>query len=206
MEKKFTVIVADDHQGIRQGIIEILETERKFEVIAEAENGKEAVQLVKNKNPDLLILDVKLPGMMGPDVAQELTETDQPTKILALSSYDYPQFIQDMISNGAQGYLTKDEAPDLLLTAAGEILKGQADLFISADLQEKTRIDITKHRETSHNFSKMEFVILDLVKKGYQAAEIADQLDFPLNRVSRYLRILMVKYQVNSVEELRSAI
>jgi len=143
MDQKYTVIIADDHPGIRSGVARILEGSGEFEVVAEAGDGKEALQVVQKHLPDLLILDVKLPEMAGPEVAQNLSSSDLPTIILALSSYDVPEFVENMIENGAKGYLTKDQAPKWLPVAALDLLEGRKELWITENLREKTGIDLS---------------------------------------------------------------
>lgn len=142
MEKKYTVIIADDHPGIRSGVAGILEGSGGFEVVAEAGDGKEALQAVNKHLPDLLVLDVKLPELTGPEVAQTLSSNDLPTIILALSSYDLPEFVENMIENGARGYLTKDQAPKWLPAAARDLLEGRKEIWIAEPLLKKTDIDI----------------------------------------------------------------
>lgn len=137
MNGKYTVVIADDHQGIRTGITGILEGSGEFTVVAEAGDGLEALHAVEEHKPDLLILDVKLPEMEGPEVARSLSSSDVPTMILALSSYDLPEFVESMIENGARGYLTKDQAPQWLSTAALDLLEGRKEIWVAEDLRKK---------------------------------------------------------------------
>lgn len=141
MEGKYTVVIADDHPGIRSGVARILEGSGDFRVVGEAQDGNEAVEIVKKKQPDLLILDVKLPELEGPEVAHKITSSESSTLILALSSYDLREFVIDMISNGAKGYLTKDQAPLWLLSAARDLLEGNQEIWLADDLREKTGWD-----------------------------------------------------------------
>ena len=141
MKKKYTVVIVDDHQGVRSGIAGILEGSGAFCVVGQASDGREALQIVAEHEPDLLILDVKLPKLEGPDVARKLTESDMPTAILALSSYDLPEFVKNMIENGAQGYLTKDQAPRLLIRASLEILEDEHKLWIPQELKQQVNLD-----------------------------------------------------------------
>jgi DNA-binding NarL/FixJ family response regulator len=138
MKGKYTVVIADDHSGIRSGVAGILEGSGDFRVVGEAQDGREALEVVKKKQPDLLILDVKLPKLEGPEVAQRITSSDSSTIILALSSYDLREFVIDMIASGAKGYLTKDQAPVWLLSAARELLEGKREIWIADDLRKKT--------------------------------------------------------------------
>jgi DNA-binding NarL/FixJ family response regulator len=145
-QRPYRVIIADDHQGVRLGIQEILHNAGDFEVVAQAGDGSQAVKLVKQKEPDLLILDVVLPELRGEKVARQITADDSDTKILALSSFDNRQYIAAMLENGASGYLTKDEAPKLIALAAREILEQEDEIWVSDELRVKTRLDFSSFR------------------------------------------------------------
>lgn len=137
MNETYRVIVADDHPGIRSGVTEIIEVSGEFKVVAEAADGGETLNIVNQYQPDLLILDVQLPDLRGPDIARELSSSDLSTVILALSAYQLPEFVWEMIENGARGYLTKDQAPELLLEAARYLMNGADEIWIAEDLKEK---------------------------------------------------------------------
>jgi len=142
MDQKFTVVIADDHPGIRSGIMGILEGSGNFAVVGEARDGMEALLLVKRLEPDLLVLDVKLPEMEGPEVAASLSDLELPTIILALSSYDLPEFVENMIQNGARGYLTKDLAPRWLSVAALDLLEDRKDIWVPEKLRKDLELDL----------------------------------------------------------------
>ena len=91
MDQKITVVIADDHQGVRQGIKQLIERGGRFEVIAEAEDGKQAIEIVKQEMPDLLILDVVMPLLRGDEVARRLINEKPDLKILAVSSFEHPK-------------------------------------------------------------------------------------------------------------------
>ena len=205
-QEEYSVVVADDHRGIRKGIIQIIESDPAFKVVAEAKDGSHAVAAVEKYQPDLLILDVMLPDMEGPEVAMTITNRESSIKILALSTFDYPEYIQNMLASGAQGYVTKDEAPDLLHQAALDILRGDGQLWLSRELRGKLGENLVPNMETSPSYSKEELRILDLIKQGKSENEIAGHLDYSQKRLSRYLKILAMKHNAKSFEELRTII
>lgn len=202
MKELHTVIIADDHEGVRKGIKRLLEKNGEFEVIGMAKDGKEAVQLVSQETPDLLILDVKLPVLRGEEVAYRLTETVPDVRILAISSFDSPQYILGMLENGARGYLTKEEAPFLLQKAARDILLNDATQWISEKLKQRTGITFTKDEKTALHLSATEKQIVAYLKEGRTETEIARELAFSTSRVKRYIQILLMKYEVSSVKAL----
>ena len=141
MNETYKVIVADDHPGIRSGVRDMIEESGEFEVIAEAADGKDALSYVKKLIPDLLILDVQLPDIRGPEIARRLKSENLPTVILALSAYGLSDFVIDMIENGAQGYLTKEQAPEFLLEAARDLMGMGKEVWIADELKEKIGLD-----------------------------------------------------------------
>lgn len=119
------IVLADDHDKVRNGIRNLLEHTQDILVVGEASNGAEAVKLVETLSPDILLLDMEMPIMNGTQVAMELKRKELPVKILALSAYDDQQYILSMLSLGAAGYLTKEEVPEILIKAIRGIAQGQ---------------------------------------------------------------------------------
>src|SRR5512135_2440352 len=122
--EKIRVVIADDHAVMRVGIRNILTRSNKINVAGEASNGAEAIQLVSELSPDVLILDMEMPVMDGVEVARRLQTNDSPVHILVLSAYDDRQYILEMLNMGAAGYLIKDEAPEVIVDAVQGIANG----------------------------------------------------------------------------------
>jgi two-component system, NarL family, response regulator DegU len=122
---KIRVIIADDHAIMRVGIRNILTRSSEINVVGEASNGAEAIELVKEYKPDVLILDMEMPIMDGVEVARRLKGDHSPVKILVLSAYDDRQYILEMLEMGASGYLIKDEAPEVIVDAVQRIAAGE---------------------------------------------------------------------------------
>ena len=119
------VILADDHAIVRAGIRHILQRTPDIQVMGEASTGTEAIQLVNQLVPDVLLLDIEMPGLNGIEVARKLNATNLPVRILILSTYDDRQYITEILSHGAAGYLTKDEAPESIVEAIRSIARGE---------------------------------------------------------------------------------
>lgn len=205
MNETHTVVIADDHEGVRKGIKRLLEKSGEFIVVGQAKDGKEAIQVVSREAPDLLVLDVKLPILRGEEVARRLTEMYPNIKILAISSFDNPQYILGMLENGARGYLTKEEAPVLLQKAAKEIILNNANRWISESLKRQTGITFQVDEQPALQLSSTERRIVELLKQGKAETEIAKLLMFSSARVKRYIQILLMKYNVRTIEELIEA-
>jgi DNA-binding NarL/FixJ family response regulator len=119
------VILADDHVVVRIGIRNLLSRSADISVIGEASNGVEAIQLVNELKPDVLLLDMEMPELDGVEVARRLRAAKAPVKILALSAYNDKQYILSMFDQGAAGYLTKDEAPEKIIEAVRGVAAGE---------------------------------------------------------------------------------
>jgi DNA-binding NarL/FixJ family response regulator len=128
MMKTTRVVLADDHPIVRASIRRLLEKAGDIEVVGEAGNGIETIRLVEELSPDVLLLDVEMPGMKGFEVARRLRAAGTTVRILALSAYDDKQYILAMLASGAAGYLTKEEAPQAIIHAIREAAEGQVDV------------------------------------------------------------------------------
>ncbi len=119
MDNKSTirVLLADDHPKVRRGIRRILEKGSEFAIVGEAGTGIEALRLVQELKPDVLLLDIEMPEMKGDEVARELRKRNFPLSIIILSGCDEPHFIQEMLQMGVDGYLTKDQPPEAICHA-----------------------------------------------------------------------------------------
>jgi DNA-binding NarL/FixJ family response regulator len=119
------VVLAEDNSIVRRGIKSFLNRAPDIAVVGEARDGIEALELVEKLSPDLLLLDVQMPGLNGMQVAQRLKAGRNKTLILALSAYDDQEYIREMLANGASGYLIKDEAPERILEAVRGVALGE---------------------------------------------------------------------------------
>ena len=122
-QKQIRVVIVDDHRGVRTGIRYILGNAKDIDVVGEGANGVEAVQLAGKYKPDVMLLDVELPVMRGDEAVRLIRGKYPEVKVLAVSSYNDQQLILEMMSNGAAGYITKDEVPYYLIDAVRSINK-----------------------------------------------------------------------------------
>ena len=123
-----SVLVADDHAIVRKGLRYLLESEPDIVVVGEAPDGHEAIRLTQETAPDVLLLDISMPGKDGIEVIHELCEGESYTRVLVLSGHNDPYFIQEALDLGASGYLTKDEVPEVIVEAVRAVVKGEAGL------------------------------------------------------------------------------
>lgn len=120
-QQQIKVVIVDDHSGVRAGIRYLLGKAQDIDIVGEGANGAEAVQLASTYKPDVMLLDVELPLLRGDEVVRLIRGKHPEVKVLAVSSYSDRQYILEMMTNGAAGYILKDEVPELLLEAVRSI-------------------------------------------------------------------------------------
>ncbi len=119
------VLLAEDNEFVRRGIRKLLNKAPDIEVIGEAKDGTETLRLVNELQPDILLLDVEMPLLNGIEVARQLKKAGKRIRVLVLSAYDDLEYIQEMLVNGAAGYLIKDEAPERIVEAVRGVAQGE---------------------------------------------------------------------------------
>ena len=200
------VVIADDHPVARAGIRKFLEKEPDIQVVAEASSGEEAIELVGELSPDVLLLDMELPGMRGTEVARKLQEIKSPVRVLALSTYDNRQYILGLLASGAAGYLIKEEVPETIIQAVRGVARGEQGWVsrrVAAKMTVWMQMDSTKDTE----LTEREFEVLRLVVAGKTNQEIGFALGISPRTVEKHVDSLYTKMGVNSrVEAAVSAV
>lgn len=212
MERKINIILADDHLLVRNGIKSLLEDEEHLNVIGEAENGKEALELAKKTQPDLLIVDVRMPIMDGITAVGHLSEYAPNTKAIVLSMHDSEEYILKSIKAGASGYLLKDTGREEFLKAINTITKGGkyfsgdiSNVIVSNYLQTTTEAKQVVHTpKDTHGLTKKEIEILSLILSGMTNTEISDNLNKSKRTIETHRFNLMKKLNVKNLIELSS--
>lgn len=198
------VLLADDHQGVRTGIRQLLEKTADIQVIGEAATGAETLQLVQQLAPDLLLLDMALPDLSGVEVAQRLHESASGVRILALSAYSDEQYITGVLDNGAAGYLTKQEAIHHLVEAVHSVAQGAARWF-SPQIRSKLATQPANRTQATPTKSilltKQEQEVLTLAATGVTANQIALRLQVNTAIVQFHIQNICNKFQVHSLQE-----
>lgn len=207
------VILADDHVIVRNGIKILLESEGEVEVIAEAANGQEAIDRVKQYKPDILVSDIKMPVMNGLEAVAQLKKISPDTKTLILSMHDDEEYIIKSIEAGASGYLLKDTTKEEFIKALRSILQGHkyfsgdiSEVLVkgylnkSSDTMKVNARDASAYRD--YHITKRERQILQLVYEGRSNKEIADQLQKSVRTIETHRFNIMKKLAVGNVTEL----
>ena len=187
--KSTKVILVDDHKLFRNGLKFILGEIEGIEVIAEASNGKEFLELLKYFNPDLVLMDISMPEMNGVEASKIALENDPNLKILVLSMFGEDAYYNTMIELGVKGFILKDTDNSELRTAIQTILNGNS--YFSQELLLK--IIRNKNQSPVIKLSKRETEILALICKGFSTIQISDQLHISHRTVERHRASLLSK-------------
>ena len=200
------VIIADDHTVMRQGIRGVLEEVDGLEVVAEAGDGEEALALVVELAPDVVVLDVTMPRKTGLEVARELREGGQDVRILVLSMHDDPEYVLQAVRAGADGYVLKDVAPAELRDAVRAVHEGREYFTarvtqqISVGLREEIEAEQLRRRVDS--LTNRETEVLLLVAEGLTNRETGERLEISARTVETHRERLMGKLRIRNVAGL----
>ena len=196
----YTMIIADDHPIVRAGICSVIETQGGYKILGQASNGEELIGLLKIHHPDVVLLDVKMPGMKVNKLVSYIQVHCQGCKIAILSGYDDPGIVKSLIDQGVDAYILKEEMQETVLDALFTILK-KNERWISEDIQK--RYDSASKRNLSDKgISKREWNVIELLKKGNSNTEIAKELNVSKSTVSYHVSNILSKLQLNSRLEI----
>ena len=204
-ERPIKVLLADDHTLFRQGLKEMLATDEGIEVVGEAENGEEALELAGEMLPDVLILDVDMPVMGAREVLERLTGIWPMPKVVVATMYDDPRLVRELLALGASAYLVKSASLEELLAAVHAAAKSPEEPYDENVVLILPRETLEKvESETDEKFSARELEILLLVARGMSNRQIAQALMLSEATVKRHLANLYPKMGVNSRGEATS--
>jgi len=199
-----TIVVADDHRIVREGICKLLETREDFEVVGEASDGEEAVRLVLEKQPDIALMDIWMPRLSGIDATRRIGKKGLDTKVLVLSANANRIFVEEVIRSGAAGYVAKNAASSDLLSAIDAVRQGESYLS-PAIAQQLVDADAGPGEAGPSGvgaLSDREREVLRLIADGFSSKEIAAGLGVSLKTVDSHRSNLMEKLDIHKVSSL----
>jgi len=202
MNQPIKVILVDDHAVVRAGFRMLLSTEDSIEVIAEADRGEAACQLYLEKQPDVMVLDLSMPGIGGLESIRRICNRDSSARILVFSVHDEMVYVNRAMSAGAKGYISKNSAPAILVKAIQKIAAGEIyiePVFLKNIPHQTTETD---YKNIIESLSAREFDVFLLLAKGLTAHKIADELCLGYKTVANYGTQIRSKLNVSSVAEL----
>ena len=206
MAKKTTIVLVDDHAVVRAGVRRLLEQQPLFEVIGEAESGEKAYQLFGELKPDVMVMDLSMPGMGGLESIRRILMRYEKAKILVLSMHEDLSFANQALKLGAKGYLTKNTLADDLVKSIETVTQG--DVFLSDEIAKKMAMQsISGNQDPVHELSAREFEIFRLLAEGFDIDAIASTLNISSKTVSNYQTMIKQKLNINTpIELIRYAI
>ena len=205
MSKTITIILADDHLIVRQGLRALLEAETDFNVIGTAGDGLAALDLVRKLNPDVVVLDLMMPGLNGLEVARQLSKQKPDTKIIILSMYDDEGFVLEALSNGVSAYVLKDAGSTDLIQAVREVQAGHR--YLSPPLSDRA-IEVYEQMTKAGTTDKYETLttrereVLHLTAEGHTNNEIAVRLGISVRTAETHRSKVMNKLDIHNQADL----
>ena len=191
------VVLADDHPIVRSGIRDLLEKAPDIEVVGEANDGTQAFRMVQELVPDVLLLDMEMPGLTGTEVARRLNAAAPSVRILALSAYDDKQYILGMLSSGAAGYLTKEEVPEAIIEAVRGVSRGEEG-WVSRRVAARMAAWTRDNDTAKSPLTERETDVLRLVVAGKTNQEIGAALGISEKTVEKHLESVFSRLGVAS--------
>ncbi len=201
-----TILLADDHKLIRSGLCALLKNEPDFQIVGEANSGREAVQLAAQLSPNILIMDIAMPLLNGMEGTRQVVQNCPNTKVIVLSAYDDDAHIEAVLGAGASAYLLKITAAAELSRAVREVHKGNA--YFSPTVAERLRAKSVAKLEQplqspkQRSLTSREAEVLQLVAEGFINKQIADQLNVSIKTVEKHRQSLMDKLDIHSIAGL----
>lgn len=210
MSPAVKVVIADDHMMFREGIRQRLESEPGFSVVGEAGNVEEALKVVEETRPDIVMLDIRMPGRSGIDAARQLRREWPAIKILVVSGYDFEQYVRALARIGIHGYLLKDSPQETLIEALREVAAGGVVLppRIASTVMRSYASDADNRKiDQLWDLTVREIEILEYLFEGLRNAEIADRLRISARTVETHVSNIISKLGVQSrTEAVRKAL
>ncbi len=195
------VLIADDHSMVRQGLKQILELEDDIEVVAQASNGDEAVRFSKEYKPDVVLMDINMPGKNGLQAIEELKKDSSCPKIVVLTIHEDREYLFKTLQLGAEGYVLKDAEPSMLVDAIRHVYEGQSYIqpnMTKELIREFNRLTLReKEKHEKVNLTSREIEVLKLIAEGLINKEIAKKLYISEKTVKNHVSNIFKKLQVS---------
>ncbi len=202
------VLLADDHSIVREGLRRIVEESGDMKVVAEAADGREALKQVDGVSPDVAVVDISMPGLDGLEVVSRLKDAHPDLPVLILTMHEEAQYVVRAIEAGAMGYLTKQSAPEQLVTAIRRLYSGQR--YITDEATEALALSIARgarHKTPLDSLSMRELQVLRRLAMGHTNREIAQAYSLSIKTVDTYRARLLRKLNLsNNAQLIRFAI
>lgn len=202
------ILIADNHTLFSQGLRSLTETQPDFEVVGEVSDGRQAVALSRELKPDVVLMDVVMPGLNGLDATRQIRQEIPETRVLALSMHVDKRYVLGMLEAGASGYLAKDASFDEVARALRAVAAGHVYLapnvagLVVEDYTRRTSSTAAANTNTAPALSPREREVLQLLAEGCSARRIARQLHISVKTVETHRRNILAKLELDTVADL----
>jgi DNA-binding NarL/FixJ family response regulator len=205
--KRITVLLADDHMLVREGLRMLLEVERDLQIVGEAEDGRQAVALVKKLRPAVVLMDIAMPLLNGLEATRQIRKDFPETKVLILSAHGHAAFVKQVTGLGAAGFLLKHTSSAVLAIAIREVQKGNTFFSpaIARHLQGRDQKPVDQGKQfqkKSNHLSSREMEVLQLIAEGRPNKQVAAELGVSFKTVDKHRQHLMGKLNIHDVAGL----
>jgi DNA-binding NarL/FixJ family response regulator len=195
----YKVLIVEDHPLMVEGLLHVIENSKNLSVAGVATSGEDCIRVLDQCRPDVILLDINLPGIRGTELCKIISAREDKPKIIALSNYNQRYYIDNMLNNGANGYLLKNSVPDEIINAIEKVMEG--DTWFSEEIESM----IKKNPENPLLLSGREIQVLKLIAGGYTNKEIADKLFISALTVDSHRKNLIQKMRVKNTAALIKA-
>jgi len=205
-DRGITIILADDHTIVRQGLAKLLEGEPGFNVVGEAENGREAVSKVEELKPDVVIMDISMPMLNGIEATRQIKKIRPRTRVIILSMHCHDRYIRELFSLGASGYLLKDSTGSDIVKAIQAAMDG--DTYMSPPVSRLVIEDYVSTKKKSFreelysNLSNREREVFQIIAEGHSTREISEILCISPSTVKTHRSKIMEKLRIENISQL----
>ena len=205
--KRITVLLAEDHEIVRQGLRKLLEAESDLEVVGEAATGRQAVALTKKLHPDVVVMDIAMPRLNGLEATRQIRQAFPETKVLVLSAHSDDAYVEEATAVGAAGFLLKQTSSHVLATAIRQVQKGNT--FFSPSIAKQHREHYQKSsdraglvKKKGDRLTSREAEVLQLVAEGQANKQVAAELGISIKTVEKHRQRLMEKLNIHDTAGL----
>lgn len=197
--EKISILIAEDHNLIRQAWSFVLNADKRFKVVAQCSNGEDAVVKARLYNPQIIIMDINLPGITGVEAVKQIMRSSPGSKILAASQHEHQGYVSGMLAAGAKGYITKTSDIEEMFTAILEIHNGGK--YICKEIKSKLAEQMLYNDEDETKQAKLsqrEIAIIDLIRKGVSSKEMAESLNITKKTVEVHRYNILKKLNIKN--------
>ena len=203
MLKKISILLIDDHKLLRDVWATVLGSDMRFRIVGSTGDTDEALQLTKTKNPEVILLDINLPGTTGFHLSKELQKVSPYSKIIAVTMYALPAYAKRMMQTGASGYVTKNSSKEEMIDAIIKVAAG--DKYVCHDIKEKIALNVLNAQEGEtdiESLTRRELEIIKLLQQGLSSKIIGEQLDVSQKTIEVHRYHILKKLNLKNTASL----